>query len=105
MAKGFVCLIVVVDCSQLQEVFAATVAVTLEVCHAVAVRQEAFNRQGQSEMVNTDHGSQCAAQEFVHAVKGRGYLQHGRARSLGGPWGRRAIVAIGEIRAGVGACS
>ncbi|SCX61356.1 putative transposase [Nitrosospira sp. Nsp1] len=44
----------------------------MEACHAVDVLQEAFNRHGKPEIVNTDQGSQFTAQEFVQAVKGRG---------------------------------
>ena len=71
MAKGFVYLTAVVDWAS-RKVLAATVAITLEACHAVDVRQEAFTRHGQPEIVNTDQGSQFTAQEFVHAVKDRG---------------------------------
>ncbi len=71
MAKGFVYLTAVVDWAS-RKVLAATVAITLEACHAVDVLQEAFTRHGQPEIVNTGQGSQFTAQEFVHAVKGRG---------------------------------
>ncbi len=71
MAKGFVYLTAVVDWAS-RKVLAATVAITLEACHAVDVLQEAFTRHGQPEIVNTDQGSQFTAQEFVHAVKDRG---------------------------------
>jgi putative transposase len=71
MAKGFVYLTAVVDWAS-RKVLAATVAITLATCHAVAVLQEAFKRHGQPEIVNTDQGSQFTAQAFVHAVKDRG---------------------------------
>jgi putative transposase len=71
MAKGFVYLTAVVDWAS-RKVLASTVAVTLEACHAVDVLQEAFNRHGQPEIVNTDQGSQFTAHEFVQAVKDRG---------------------------------
>ena len=71
MAKGFVYLTVVVDWAS-RKVLAAKVAITLEACHAVDVLQEAFNRHGRPEIVNTDQGSQFTAQEFVQAVKDRG---------------------------------
>jgi putative transposase len=45
MAKDFVCLTAVVDWAS-QKVLAANVAITLEVCHAVDVLNEAFVRQG-----------------------------------------------------------
>jgi putative transposase len=71
MAKGFVYLTAVVDWAS-RKVLAATVAITLETCHAGDVLQEAFTRYGIPEMVNTDQGSQFSAQEFVHAVKEQG---------------------------------
>ena len=71
MAKGFVYLTAVVDWAS-RKVLASTVAITLETCHAVEVRHEAFTRHGQPEIVNTDQGSQFTAQAFVHAVKDRG---------------------------------
>ena len=36
------------------------------------VLQEAFNRHGKPEIVNTDQGSQFTAQAFVQTVKDRG---------------------------------
>jgi putative transposase len=71
MAKGFVYLTAVVDWAS-RRVLAAKVAITLETCHAVEVLQEAFNRHGKPEIVNTDQGSQFTAQEFVQAVKNQG---------------------------------
>lgn len=54
------------------EVLASKVAITLEACHAVDVLQDAFNRYGTPEIVNTDQGSQFTAIEFVTAVRDRG---------------------------------
>ena len=71
MAKGFVYLTAVVDWAS-RKVLAATVAITLETCHAVAVLQEAFTRHGKPEIVNTDQGSQFTAQAFVQTVKEQG---------------------------------
>jgi putative transposase len=71
MVKGFVYLTAVVDWAS-RRVLAAKVAITLETCHAVEVLQEAFNRHGKPEIVNTDQGSQFTAQEFVQAVKNQG---------------------------------
>jgi putative transposase len=71
MAKGFVYLTAVVDWAS-RKVLAEKVAITLEACHAVDVLQEAFNRHGKPEIVNTDQGSQFTAHEFVQAVKDRG---------------------------------
>jgi len=71
MDKGFIYLTAVVDWAS-RRVLAAKVAITLEACHAVEVLQEAFNRHGRPEIVNTDQGSQFTAQEFVQAVKNQG---------------------------------
>ena len=71
MAKGFVYLTAVVDWFS-RKIMAAKVAITLEACHAVDVLQEAFDRHGTPEIVNTDQGSQFTAHEFVQAVKDRG---------------------------------
>lgn len=71
MAKGCVSLTAVVDWAS-RTVVAATVAITLEPCHAVAVLQEAVTRHGTPEMVHTDQGSQFTAQAFVHTVKDQG---------------------------------
>lgn len=71
MAKGFAYLTAVVDWAS-RKVLAEKVAITLEACHAVDVLQEAFNRHGRPEIVNTDQGSQFSAHEFVQAVKDQG---------------------------------
>ncbi|OPL12555.1 MAG: integrase [delta proteobacterium MLS_D] len=71
MAKGFVYLIAVVDWAS-RKVLASKVTITLEACHAVEVLQEAFNRYGTPDSINTDQGSQFTAEEFVKAVKNRG---------------------------------
>ncbi len=71
MAKGFVYL-TAVEAWFRRKVMAAKVAITLETCHAVEVLQEAFNRHGVPEIVNTDQGSQFTANNFVRAVKNQG---------------------------------
>ena len=71
MAKGFVYLIAVVDWAS-RKVLASKVTITLEACHAVEVLQEAFNRYGTPDIINTDQGSQFTSEEFVKAVKDRG---------------------------------
>ena len=71
MAKGFVYLVAVVDWTS-RKVLAAKITITLEACHAVDVLQEAFNRHGTPEIVNTDQGSQFTAEEFVKAVENQG---------------------------------
>jgi putative transposase len=71
MARGFVYLTAVVDWAS-RKVLASKIAITLEACHAVDVLQEAFNRHGTPEIINTDQGSQYTAEVFVQAVKDRG---------------------------------
>lgn len=71
MAKGFVYLTAVVDWAS-RKVMASKIAITLEACHAVDVLQQAFNRHGIPEIINTDQGSQFTAEEFVQAVKDKG---------------------------------
>ena len=71
MAKGFVYLTAVVDWAS-RKVLASKIAITLEGCHAVDVLQEAFNRYGAPEIVNTDQGSPFTATDFVMVVKDKG---------------------------------
>lgn len=71
MAQGYVYLTAVVDWAS-RKVLAAKIAITLEAVHAVEVLQDAFNRYGKPEIINTDQGSQFTAYEFVQAVKSRG---------------------------------
>jgi putative transposase len=68
MAKGFVYLVAVADWAS-RKLLAAEVTITLEACHAFDVLQEAFNRHGTPEIVNTNQGSQFTADEFVKAVE------------------------------------
>ena len=51
---------------------AAKVTITLETCHAVDALQEALNRHGTPEIVNTDQGSQFTSAEFVQEAEDRG---------------------------------
>jgi putative transposase len=71
MAKGYVYLTAVVDWAS-RKLLAAKIAITLEAVHAVEVLQEAFDRYGTPEIVNTDQGSQFTAYEFVETVKAHG---------------------------------
>jgi putative transposase len=57
MARGFVYLTAVVDWVS-RRVLSHRVAMTLEAEHAVAAPEEAIAKYGQSEIVNTDQGSQ-----------------------------------------------
>jgi putative transposase len=88
MAKGFVCLIAVVDWAS-RKVLAAKIAITLEACHAVDVLQEAFNRHGTPEIVNTDQGGQFTANEFVKTIEDRGCRLSMDGR---GAWRDKVIV-------------
>ena len=83
MAKGFIYLTAVVDWAS-RRVLAAKLAITLEACHAVDVLQEAFNRHGKPEIVNTDQGSQFTAHEFVQAVRNRGVTSAWTGAAPGG---------------------
>jgi putative transposase len=83
LAKGFVSLTAVLDWAS-RKVLAATVAITLETCHAVAVLHEAFT-------VWPTRDCEYRSRQPVHraGVRTRGQgsgvsPQHGRARSLEG---------------------
>ena len=71
MARGFVYLTAVVDVAS-RRVLAHKVAITLEVCHAKEIIEQAFARHGTPEIVNTDQGSQFTATEFTDAVLAKG---------------------------------
>lgn len=71
MERGFVYLTAVVDVHS-RRVLVHRVAISLEALHAKEVIQEALNRFGTPEIVNTDQGSQFTAQEFVDAVLNSG---------------------------------
>ncbi len=47
-------------------------AITLEVCHAREVLEQAFARFGVPEIVNTDQGSQFTVEDLTQAVLSRG---------------------------------
>jgi len=91
MAKGVVSLTAVVDWAS-RKGLASTVAITLEACHAVNVRQEAFARHGKPEMVNTDQGRQFRAHALVPAVK-----EHGCQLSMDGPGAWRDNVFVERL--------
>jgi putative transposase len=71
MAQGFVYLTAVKDIHS-RAVLAHRVATTLEASVAVEALQEAFNRYGAPNIVNTDQGSQFTAQAFVDCVSKAG---------------------------------
>jgi putative transposase len=70
MARGFVYLTAVVDWAS-RKILAHRVAITLEAVHAVEALEEAFDRYGLPDIVNTDQGSQFTAGAFTDAVLGR----------------------------------
>ena len=67
MARGFVYLVAVLDVASLK-MLAHKVATTLEACHAREDIEQAFERHGTNQIVNTDHGSQFTAKEFADAM-------------------------------------
>ena len=69
--RSFVYLTAVVDVAS-RKVLAHKVATTLEAMHAREVIEQAFQRYGVPEIVNTDQGSQFTADEFTSAVLARG---------------------------------
>jgi putative transposase len=71
MARGFVYLTAVVDVAS-RRVLAHKVAVTLEAVHAKDVIEQAFQRYGIPDIVNTDQGSQFTATEFTEVVLAQG---------------------------------
>ena len=99
MAKGYVYLTAVVDWAS-RKVLAAKIAITLEAVHAVEVLQEAFNRYGTPEIVNTDQGSQFTANEFVQTVKAMAAnsawmdAEPGGTISLSNDYGKRSNTSV-----------
>ena len=67
MARGFVYLTAVVDVFS-RRVLAHRVAITLEAIHAKEVIEQALEKYGTPEIVNTDQGSQFTAEEFTRVV-------------------------------------
>jgi putative transposase len=71
MARGFVCLIAVVDMASCKGL-ARKVAITLLACNAGEVLGQAFARYGLPEIVVTVQGSHFTAEDFTDAVHNRG---------------------------------
>ncbi len=67
MARGFVYLTAVVDVAS-RKVLAHRVAITLEAIHAKEGIEQALAKYGVPEIVNTDQGSQAAAEAFTDVV-------------------------------------
>jgi putative transposase len=71
MRHGFVYLIGLIDVAT-RRVLAHKLCTTLEAHHAVEIVEQAINRFGAPEIVNTDQGSQFTALEFTEAITKRG---------------------------------
>jgi putative transposase len=71
MARGLVYLTAVVDVAS-RRVLGHEVAITLESCHARELLQQALQRWGTPEIVNTDQGSQFTVEEFTQVVHDAG---------------------------------
>ena len=67
MRHGLVYPTAIVDVAT-RRVMAHKVSTTLEACHTVEIMRKALARYGESEIVNTDPGSQFAAEEFTAVV-------------------------------------
>ena len=91
MERGFVYLTAVVDVYS-RKVLAHRVAITMEALHAKEVLQEALNRYGTPEIVNTDQGSQFTAQEFVDTA-----LEAGAKLSMDGRGAWRDNVFVERV--------
>ena len=71
MRHGFAYLSAVIDVAS-RRVLAHKLCTTLEAYHAVEIVEQAIQRYGTPEIVNTDQGSQFTALEFVESVTNRG---------------------------------
>lgn len=89
MAKGFVNLTAAVDVAS-RRVLTHRVTVRSEACHAREIIEDACARYGMLEIVNTNQGCQCTAEEFANAVlrKGAKLSMDGR-----GAWRDNVFVA------------
>lgn len=70
MRHGFAYLTAVIDVAS-RRVLAHKLCTTLEAYHAVEIVEQAINRFGTPEIVNTDQGSQFTALEFVETITTR----------------------------------
>ena len=70
MRHGFAYLTAVIDVAS-RRVLAHKLCTTLEAYHAVEIIEQAINRFGTPEIVNTDQGSQFTAVEFVETITKR----------------------------------
>jgi putative transposase len=70
MAKGFVYLCVVLDWAS-RKVLAHRLSISLDAGFCVEALEEAFERYGLPEIVNTDQGAQFTSTEFLKALTSR----------------------------------
>jgi putative transposase len=98
MARGFVYLAAVVDWYS-RKVLAWRVSISMETDFCIEAMEEAIQRYGMPEIVNTDQGS-----SIHRAAPGtRPPHQHGWQRLLARQRVRRAAVEVGEVRGGLSA--
>jgi putative transposase len=71
MAKGFVYLCVVLDWAS-RKALAHRVAITLDTSFCIEALEEALERYGPPEIMNTDQGCQFTSQDFVDVLTRRG---------------------------------
>jgi putative transposase len=71
MAKGFVCLVAVMDWFS-RRVLAWRLSITMETDFCVEALQEAMSRHGNPEIFNTDQGVQFTASAFIDALSTQG---------------------------------
>ena len=91
MERGFVYLTAVVDVYS-RRILAHRVTITMEAIHAKEVLQEALERHGKPEIVNTDQGAQFTALEFVDVL-----LQSGAKLSMDGRGAWRDNVFVERV--------
>jgi putative transposase len=68
MARGFAYLVAVMDWHS-RKVLASRLSITMDVDFCVAAMEEAIERYGVPEIVNTDQGSQFTSREFTDLLK------------------------------------
>lgn len=83
MARGFVYLVAVMDWAS-RKVLAWRLSITMDADFCVAAMQDAIERFGVPEIVNTDQGSQFTSYEFTQLLKAHGIRisMDGRGRWL-----------------------
>lgn len=70
MAKGFVYLCAIVDWAS-RKVLAHRVSITMDTAFVLETLEEAFQRHGQTQIFNTDQGSQFTSAAFTDVLKAR----------------------------------